>query len=154
MDTYYDLVIIGAGPAGMTAAIYGARADLKVLMLDKLAPGGQIINTNERMFIFHFFIFFLLWQSFDHPHDHCCLHILRIRDIIPKRNHESTFHKTTGKRYNSYASSSEFRYCVETRFDHPVIITFLYRGKEHIFLPPFLAVLSFIKLHPQKSALS
>lgn len=46
MNTY-DLVIIGAGPAGMTAAIYGARADLKVLMLDKLAPGGQIINTNE-----------------------------------------------------------------------------------------------------------
>lgn len=43
----YDLVIIGSGPAGMTAAIYGARADLKVLMLDKLAPGGQIINTNE-----------------------------------------------------------------------------------------------------------
>ncbi len=43
----YDLVIIGAGPAGMTAGIYGARADLKVLMLDKLAPGGQIINTNE-----------------------------------------------------------------------------------------------------------
>ena len=42
----YDLVIIGSGPAGMTAAIYGARADLKVLMLDKLAPGGQIINTN------------------------------------------------------------------------------------------------------------
>lgn len=43
----YDLIIIGSGPAGMTAAIYGARADLKVLMLDKLAPGGQIINTNE-----------------------------------------------------------------------------------------------------------
>lgn len=43
----YDVVIIGAGPAGMTAAIYAARADMKVLMLDKLAPGGQIINTNE-----------------------------------------------------------------------------------------------------------
>ncbi|WP_195854173.1 NAD(P)/FAD-dependent oxidoreductase [Aerococcus tenax] len=43
----YDLVIVGAGPAGMTAAIYGVRADLKVLMLDKLAPGGQVINTNE-----------------------------------------------------------------------------------------------------------
>jgi len=43
----YDLVVIGAGPAGMTAAIYGVRANLKVLMLDKLAPGGQIINTNE-----------------------------------------------------------------------------------------------------------
>jgi thioredoxin reductase (NADPH) len=43
----YDLVVIGAGPAGMTAAIYGVRANLKVLLLDKLAPGGQIINTNE-----------------------------------------------------------------------------------------------------------
>lgn len=43
----YDLVIIGAGPAGMTAAIYGVRADLKVLLLDKLAPGGQVTGTNE-----------------------------------------------------------------------------------------------------------
>ncbi len=43
----YDLVIIGSGPAGMTAAIYGKRANRKVLMLDKLAPGGNIINTNE-----------------------------------------------------------------------------------------------------------
>ncbi len=43
----YDVIIVGAGPAGMTAAIYAARADMKVLMLDKLAPGGQIINTNE-----------------------------------------------------------------------------------------------------------
>lgn len=44
---FYDLVIIGSGPAGMTAAIYGARANMKVLLLDKLAPGGQIVNTNE-----------------------------------------------------------------------------------------------------------
>ncbi len=43
----YDMVIAGSGPAGMTAAIYGARAELKVLLLDKLAPGGQIVNTNE-----------------------------------------------------------------------------------------------------------
>ena len=43
----YDVVIIGSGPAGMTAAIYAARANLKVLMIDKLAPGGQIINTQE-----------------------------------------------------------------------------------------------------------
>lgn len=43
----YDLVVIGAGPAGMTAAIYGVRANLKVLLLEKLAPGGQIINTKE-----------------------------------------------------------------------------------------------------------
>nr|WP_282433887.1 FAD-dependent oxidoreductase [Desulfitobacterium sp. LBE] len=45
--THYDVAIIGAGPAGMTAAIYAARANLHVLMLDKLAPGGQIINTYE-----------------------------------------------------------------------------------------------------------
>lgn len=43
----YDVIIIGAGPAGMTAAIYAKRAGLQVLMLEKLAPGGQIINTNE-----------------------------------------------------------------------------------------------------------
>lgn len=43
----YDVVIVGAGPAGMTAAIYAIRANMSVLLLDKLAPGGQIINTNE-----------------------------------------------------------------------------------------------------------
>lgn len=43
----YDVAIIGAGPAGMTAAIYAVRANLKVLLLDKLAPGGQVINTFE-----------------------------------------------------------------------------------------------------------
>jgi thioredoxin reductase (NADPH) len=46
-ENQYDLIIIGAGPAGMTAAIYAVRANLKVLLLDKLAPGGQIINTLE-----------------------------------------------------------------------------------------------------------
>ncbi len=43
----YDLIIVGSGPAGMTAAIYGIRANLSVLLLDRLSPGGQIINTNE-----------------------------------------------------------------------------------------------------------
>lgn len=42
-----DVIIIGAGPAGMTAAIYAARANMKVVLLEKLAPGGQIINTHE-----------------------------------------------------------------------------------------------------------
>ncbi len=43
----YDLVVIGAGPAGLTAATEAARAGLKVLCLDKLAPGGALINLGE-----------------------------------------------------------------------------------------------------------
>ena len=43
----YDVIIVGAGPAGMSAAVYAARAELKTLMLDANAPGGQILNTNE-----------------------------------------------------------------------------------------------------------
>ncbi len=41
----YDIIIIGAGPAGLTAAIYGTRARKKVLVLEANAYGGQIINT-------------------------------------------------------------------------------------------------------------
>ena len=47
MENSYDVIIVGAGPAGMTAAIYAIRANMKVLMLDRLSPGGAIINTNE-----------------------------------------------------------------------------------------------------------
>ena len=43
----HELVIIGAGPAGMSAAIYGRRAGLDVLVLEKGATGGQINNTDE-----------------------------------------------------------------------------------------------------------
>lgn len=38
-----DLIIIGAGPAGLTAAQYGARANLKTLVIEQLAPGGQML---------------------------------------------------------------------------------------------------------------
>ncbi|MCG8688614.1 MAG: thioredoxin-disulfide reductase [Desulfobacterales bacterium] len=42
----YDLVIIGAGPAGLTAGLYAARARMNVLLIEKAAPGGQIIVTD------------------------------------------------------------------------------------------------------------
>jgi thioredoxin reductase (NADPH) len=43
----YDLIIVGGGPAGLTAAIYAGRAKLKTLVLDKKAPGGQLNDTTE-----------------------------------------------------------------------------------------------------------
>ncbi len=43
----YDIIIIGAGPAGLTAAIYARRAMKKVLLLEAKNYGGQIINTLE-----------------------------------------------------------------------------------------------------------
>lgn len=41
----YDLIIIGGGPAGLTAGIYGARARLNTLLLAQLVPGGQAAST-------------------------------------------------------------------------------------------------------------
>ena len=41
MERRYDLIIIGAGPAGMSAAIYGSRAGLKTAMLEMGAPGRK-----------------------------------------------------------------------------------------------------------------
>ena len=45
MDRQVDLVIIGAGPAGMAAALYASRAGLKTLMIDASAPGGKLLKT-------------------------------------------------------------------------------------------------------------
>jgi len=42
----YDVIIIGAGPAGLTAGLYNARARLSVLLLERLAPGGQVLTTD------------------------------------------------------------------------------------------------------------
>ena len=49
MDTekIYDVIVVGAGPAGLTAALYCGRAGFETLVLEKLSPGGQMATTNE-----------------------------------------------------------------------------------------------------------
>lgn len=41
-DRMFDVIIAGAGPAGMTAAVYASRADLDTLMIERGIPGGQM----------------------------------------------------------------------------------------------------------------
>ena len=47
MDEYYDLIVIGGGPAGLAAGIYGGRARLKTLILEKGNVGGRVYDTRE-----------------------------------------------------------------------------------------------------------
>lgn len=47
MSNVYDLVIIGGGPAGLAAGLYGARAKMKTLIIEKQKYGGQIVITHE-----------------------------------------------------------------------------------------------------------
>lgn len=44
---FYDLIIIGGGPGGLTAAIYGMRAALKTVIFEMAAPGGQVNNSDS-----------------------------------------------------------------------------------------------------------
>ena len=45
--TIYDLIIVGAGPAGLAAAVYGASEGLKTLVLDRIGPGGQAGSSSK-----------------------------------------------------------------------------------------------------------
>ena len=45
--TQTDLLVIGAGPAGCSAAIYGVRAGLKTIIAGGAMPGGQLLQTND-----------------------------------------------------------------------------------------------------------
>lgn len=47
MENLYDLIIIGSGPAGLSAGLYGARAKMKTLILEKSKTGGQIVTTHD-----------------------------------------------------------------------------------------------------------
>ena len=50
MEKIYDMIIIGGGPAGLSAGIYGGRAKLDVLIIEKENKGGQISLTSEVAF--------------------------------------------------------------------------------------------------------
>ena len=45
MKELYEIIIIGAGPAGLTAGLYGSRSNLRTLIIEKGLPGGQLLNT-------------------------------------------------------------------------------------------------------------
>ena len=47
MEKFYDIVIIGGGPAGLAAAIYAGRAKLSTLIIESNTEGGQIVTTSE-----------------------------------------------------------------------------------------------------------
>ncbi|PJF23644.1 MAG: fused response regulator/thioredoxin-disulfide reductase, partial [Phototrophicales bacterium] len=47
-QSFYDLAIVGAGPAGLAAAVYGTSEGLRVVLIEKEAPGGQA-GTSSRI---------------------------------------------------------------------------------------------------------
>jgi thioredoxin reductase (NADPH) len=46
-EAFYDLIIVGGGPAGLSAGIYAMRAALKTVLIEKAVPGGQVVSSDE-----------------------------------------------------------------------------------------------------------
>ena len=42
----YDMIIVGGGPAGLTAGLYAQRSRLNTLLIERLSPGGQVLTTD------------------------------------------------------------------------------------------------------------
>jgi len=47
MEKVFDVIILGGGPAGYTAALYTARAGLETLVIEKISAGGQMTLTGD-----------------------------------------------------------------------------------------------------------
>ena len=47
MEKIYDMIVVGGGPGGYTAALYAARAGMQVAVVEKLAAGGQMAQTHQ-----------------------------------------------------------------------------------------------------------
>jgi len=47
METIYDVLIVGGGPAGLTAGLYSSRAKLKTLLVERMIMGGQVMTTTK-----------------------------------------------------------------------------------------------------------
>ena len=50
---YYDVIIIGGGPAGLSAAIYALRASMRTVLIEKASPGGQVTPNRTIWRSFH-----------------------------------------------------------------------------------------------------
>ncbi|MDD5154982.1 MAG: thioredoxin-disulfide reductase [Candidatus Omnitrophica bacterium] len=106
----HDVIIIGSGPAGLTAALYCARFGLKTMILEKMVAGGQIL-LSERIENFPGFFGGISTQELIERMKRQIeelkvgIEIDQAQEIIPEKHLQSHFFNVRGK-YNSYTASS------------------------------------------------